>query len=338
MKTHTLTLFVTAIAFLTSSCMKEDKAIVLPPPGDQQTMSASMGINYDDQVYVDLATGAKKTVPYRIYDLAFEASPNGFRVYLNTGKLMFVANTHSVDLVSADSTGKEWKTETEHLYDDSTAFGDWRNNNGQSLNEVYVIDRGRVEHFGAARWRKMQILSVNNNEYVIRFSMYDNSQLTDFTIPKNSLYSLMYFSFENGGHTVEVAPPQNQWHLVFTKYTYTYYSEPVNSPYRYYLVTGALLNKWAGNTNEIVQQDSTANYKLYNDVTAADLTGYQLTDLAGKIGFSWKEFDFNLGYIIYNDRFYLLRDSQGYVYKIRFYDFYDDQGNKGTAKFEYQRL
>jgi hypothetical protein len=60
MKTHQLTLFVTAIAFLFSSCMKEDKAIVLPPPGDQQTMSASMGINYDDQVYVDLATGAKK--------------------------------------------------------------------------------------------------------------------------------------------------------------------------------------------------------------------------------------------------------------------------------------
>ena len=88
-------------------------------------MSASMGINYDNQVYVNLETGAKKTVPYRKYDLAFEASANGFRIYLNTAKLMFAANTFTTNMSVADSTGKVWKTETEHLYDDSTAIGQW---------------------------------------------------------------------------------------------------------------------------------------------------------------------------------------------------------------------
>src|SRR5688572_22955966 len=93
------------LAFLFASCEKEDDPVKLPPPGSLLTMEADMGSFYDDQVYVDLETGARLKVPYKIYDLAFEASPNGFRVYLNTGKFMFVANSGSVDMSAADSTG-----------------------------------------------------------------------------------------------------------------------------------------------------------------------------------------------------------------------------------------
>jgi hypothetical protein len=333
-----LTHLIIFFTIIFASCEKEEKAIVLPPPGDVKTMSAGMGVNYDNQVYVDFETGLTKSVPYRSYDLAFEASATGFRLYLNTGKLMFVANTFSTNMNTADSTGKEWKTETEHLYDDSTAFGDWQNVSGMSNNYVYVIDRGRVEHFGAARWRKMQVVSVNANEYRIRFSLYNNTQLTEFVIPKNNYYSLMYFSFENNGNMVDVAPPKNLWDVVFTKYTYTYYSEPINSPYRYYLVTGALINKWAGVENDAAKKDSTVGYKPFEDITAANIGNFNFTNLAGKIGFSWKEYDFNLGYLIIPNQYYLLKDPTGYIYKIKFIDFYDDQGNKGTAKFEYQRL
>lgn len=330
------TILILAVSFLFTSCEKEDTAIVLPPPGDMKLMVANMGVNYDNQVYVDLETGSQKTVPYRSFDLAFEASAAGFRVYLNTGKLMFVANTLSGDMVSADTTGKTWKTEPDHLYDDSTAFGNWQSTSG--LNETFVIDRGRVEHFGAARWRKMQILWVTDTEYRIRYSMYDNSQTTEFTIPKNPAYSLMYFSFEIGGKMVDVAPQKELWDVVFTKFTHTYYSEPVNSPYRYYIVTGALLNRWNNNENEIVKKDSTPGYKPFEQVTGQDMGSFSFYKEASIIGFGWKEFDFNLGYIIYPDLYYLLHDSKGYYYKIRFLDFYDDQGNKGAATFEYQRL
>ncbi len=321
-----------------ASCEKEEKPVTLPPPGNMQNASASMGVNYDNQVYFDFETGAAKSVPYRAWDLAFEASPQGWRVYLNTGKFMFVANTGTTDMAAADSAGKAWKTETEHLYNDSTAFGKWTNTTGQSLNQVYVVDRGRVEHFGQPRWRKVQLLEVTDTYYRIRYSLYNNTQLTDFTIPKNSNYSLMYFSFEDNGKLADVAPEKHLWDVVFTKYTYTYYSEPVNSPYRYYLVTGALLNRWAGCENEIVKQDITQDYRPFQELTSAHMGSFTLTPLAGKIGFSWKEYDFNLGYIVYTDRYYLLRDPSQYVYKIRFIDFYDSQGNKGTASFEYQRL
>ncbi len=327
-----------SLLLIFASCEKEDVAMQLPPPGTLETMVANMGIYYDNQVYVDLETGSQKIVPYRIYDLAFEASATGFRVYLNTGKYMFVANTGATDIATADSTGHEWKTEPDNLYDDSTAFGSWVNANMESTNEVYVIDRGRTEHFGSARWRKMQLLWVTPTEYRIRFSMYNNTQVTEFTIPKNPNYSLMYFSFENGGQMVDAAPMKNNWDMVFTKYTHIYLSEPVTSPYRYYIVCGALLNKWSDNENAIAKKDSTPNYKPFNEITSADIGNFNFTKNAAQIGFEFKNYDFNLGYTIFPDQYYMLRDPSGYYYKIRFLDFYDSQGNKGAASFEYQRL
>ena len=327
-----------SLILIFASCEKEDVPVKLPPPGSMQTMVANMGTYYDNQVYFDFETGAQKVVPYRAYDLAFEASPDGFRVYLNTGKYMFLVNSGATDMTVADTTGNEWKTETDNLYDDSTAFGTWIDGAMQSKNEVYVIDRGRTEHFGIARWRKMQLLWVTDTEYRIRYSMYNNTQVTEFTIPKNPAYSLMYFSFENGGSMVDVAPEKNNWDLVFTKYTHTYLSEPITSPYRYYIVSGALLNRWSDNLNAIAKQDSTPGYMPFEDITASDMGTFNFTNNAGQIGFEWKEYDFNLGYFVYTDRFYMLKDHSGYYYKIRFIDFYDDQGNKGAATFEYQRL
>ncbi|MEY3343642.1 MAG: hypothetical protein RL090_1326 [Bacteroidota bacterium] len=336
MKFH-LSIWLLALPFLVS-CEKEELPYVLPTAGEIDTLTANMGVNYDNQVYVDFKTGSQKSVPYRSYDLSFETDANGFRIYLNTGKFMFVANSGDTSMTSADSTGKTWKTETEHLYDDSTAFGDYRDALGVSKGETYIIDRGRAEHFGSARWRKMKILEVTATNYRIRFSNYNNTGVTDFVIPKNTEYSLMYFSFENGGGLVDVAPKKNEWDVVFTKYTYTYYSEPVTSPYRHYLVTGALLNKWSGCVNEQYRKDSTVNYVPFDSFDATHLPDVSFNSLAGKIGFSWKDYDFSLGFIIIPNRFYLVRDTEGFVYKIRFYDFYDSQGNKGAAKFEYKRI
>ena len=116
---------------------------------------------------------------------------------------------------------------------------------------------------------------------------------------------------------VNVAPKKEDWDMVFTKYTYTYYSEPVTSPYRHYLVTGALLNKWAGCENEQMRKDSTAGYVPFDEFAPSNIASVNFNQLAGTIGFSWKDYDFTLGYIIVPDRYYLLRDTRGFVYKIR---------------------
>jgi heme-binding HmuY-like protein len=315
------------------SCQKEDVAVTLPEPGNLSNAVANIGSGYNNQVYFDFGTGKQTTVSYRSYDLAFESSANGFRIYLNTGKLMFACHTGTPNFTSADTTGRTWVTDNNQLNDDSTAIGNWQTND-----EVIVIDRGRVEHSGADRWRKIRIISVSNIQYIVEYQPYTASQPITIHIPKSEDYSLVYFSFDNNGEVVNVAPPKNEWDVVFTKFTHTYFDEPANSPYKYYLVTGAILNKWNNEKNTAVIKDTTFGYIPFTDITSSKIGTYQFTDNATVIGFDWKYFDFNSGYVIYPDRFYLLSDENGFYYKIRFIDFYDSSGNKGAITFEYQRL
>ena len=62
--------------------------------------------------------------------------------------------------------------------------------------------------------------------------------------------------------------------------------------------------------------------------------------LADEIGFDWKEYLFGppARYVTYSDRTFLVRDVEGYYYKLRFLDFYNDQGIRGFPTMEYVRF
>ena len=113
-------LFLSIVLF--SSCQKEDEAVVLPAPGDSKSLVASMGTNYDNQIYVSLSRDTVYAANYRNFDLSFEASPSGRHIYLNGAKYMFLAHSGTTSISSADSAGADWKVDAEHLDGDSTAF------------------------------------------------------------------------------------------------------------------------------------------------------------------------------------------------------------------------
>jgi HmuY protein len=330
------------VAWVFASCQKEDEAVVLPLPGPVQQLVAPMGSNYDDQVYVSLSLGKITVAPYRAYDLMFESSEQGMHVYLNSGKLMFASRTNNGDFFLADSTGSNWRLDAANYMDDSTAIGDWwvsaaTNTNGYS--HVFIIDRGRIDHSGADRFRKLQILSADDIHYEIRYSKLDNSGVTVMSIPKNPNYSLTYFSFNNNGSTVNQAPPSSDWDFVFTKYTHVYFDEPLSSPYRYYPVTGALINRWKDMSGSVIKKDSIPAYLPFVDCTYSSVDSFPFTNIANIIGFDWKYYDFGDNqYYVRPDLFYLLKDEKGNYYKVRMLDFYNQQGVKGTVTLEYQRI
>lgn len=328
--------------FLFSSCQKEDVAVVLPPPGPVQQLIAPMGMNYDNQVYVSLSQGKITIAPYRAYDLMFEASPLGMHIYLNSGKLMFASMASNPDFYLADSSGSNWKIDASNYMDDSTAIGEWwipaaLNLNGYS--NVYVVDRGRIDHTGADRFRKLQIMSADDTHYEIRYSKLDNSGVQVMSIPKNPDYALTYFSFNNNGAVVNQAPPSSDWDFVFTKYTIQYFDEPLSSPFRYYPVTGALLNRWKDMSGSVIKKDSIPAYLPFTDCAYNNVDSFPFTNIADVIGYDWKYYDFGNGqYFIRPDLFFLLKDEKGNYYKVRMVDFYSQQGEKGTVTLEYQRM
>ena len=53
----------------------------------------------------------------------------------------------------------------------------------------------------------------------------------------------------------------------------------------------------------------------------------------------WKLFDdVQDSYSINPSRSYLIQDQQGFYYKLRFTDFYNNQGERGYSSFEFQKL
>ena len=58
-----------------------------------------------------------------------------------------------------------------------------------------------------------------------------------------------------------------------------------------------------------------------------------------EIGYDWKTYDFNSSTFTVRDNInYIIKSQTGQYYKLRFLDFYSDQGEKGTPIFEYQKL
>jgi hypothetical protein len=57
------------------------------------------------------------------------------------------------------------------------------------------------------------------------------------------------------------------------------------------------------------------------------------------IGWDWKDYNFEDGsYVLLPDKNYVIKDKDGFFYKMRFINFYDLFGNKGNIAYELIRL
>jgi hypothetical protein len=208
--------------FFTSCEKDDDVAIVLAHDTTAndlfdltlKSQQVSIGVNNDTMVFVDLATGITSSSPVKVYDLAFEASAAGQFIYLNTGKYMFAHRTMQTEIFLADTSGLNWQTDGDTWEGDSTAMGRNKNYAGTVNTQVMIIDRGKYDHTGSDRYRKMQVAEVDQSHYLIRYCLLDNSGYNEFVVNKDESYSLMYFTFSNNGQMVTVAPPKNLWDFV----------------------------------------------------------------------------------------------------------------------------
>ncbi|NNF02264.1 MAG: hypothetical protein HKN22_06230 [Bacteroidia bacterium] len=331
MQLRSSVLLISFLTVLLSACLKEDDVIVLPPPGDEEVLSIAQGPDYYNQVFFDLFSKSEVNNDFRIWDLAFESSEHGIHVFLNSGKLMQVYNTGVTNINSVGNSSlstAEWVFDAPSWHPDSTAIGNWLDSASLSKNEIYIIDRG-VYNSGADQYWKLQLVQVDNAAYQIKIERLDGTGFNGVEIIKDNSRSLLYFTFDNGGKTLEVAPEKESWDLLFTRYGYVYYNF---TPPLQYQVTGVLLNP-----NKVVAyKDSLMNFDDI-DIDIAQQLNY--SDARDVIGFNWKYYDFGLERFIIKPHYnFVIKDTEGYYYKLKFIDFYNDLGDKGYPKFIYKRL
>jgi hypothetical protein len=175
----------------------------------------------------------------------------------------------------------------------------------------------------------VKFLWVNANAYKLKYGLLNNTQVDSIIIEKQTAYNYSYFTFSNGGQQLTMEPPKTEWDIVFTRYRYVFYN---TIPYTPYQVSGVLLNP----TGIYAGVDSTMNF---DDIDYQKALSVPLFNQRDVIGYNWKYYSFSSqSYIVVPNRNYIIRDEKGYYWKLRFVDFYNNNGEKGYPKFEYQRL
>lgn len=310
-----------------SSCLTKETPVPLKPKGDETTASVEMTDDYRWQIYYSLKnnTVVGKNL-YTVWDLGFETAADGYRIVLNGAKFRMVAyRTSKTDFAAvsiADTIGIPSKIDMPSGSMDSTAIGDWRSGS------VYILHRGTDEAGNDLGMRKIQILSVDANKYVVRFAELNGKNEKTMNIAKDTKYNFGFLSFDDGGKTLMVEPPKAEWDIVFSKYTHYYY----DLDYRYSVV-GCILNHYQTSAG----RDTSSKDFATIDLQQASLV--KLSSFVAAIGFDWKTYDIAAGkYSVDAKQYFIIHDQNGIFYKLRFIDFYNAAGVKGAPKWEYQRL
>jgi hypothetical protein len=323
------------LLLILNSCFKEDDPVQPHQSGDVQTDAVSMTSTYRYQIYYDLGTGKTVKVNSKTdWDLAFSNADSSELIILNSSKFMWVTNLgpHSIT-GPADTSGAVWKFDMSSGNPDSNAIGSWGSyvsgDRYLGKGDLYVIDRGMDEIGMPLGLMRLSFDSLVSDTFYISYAAFNGSNLKSAAIPRNDSTNFSFFNLQTGT-VADIEPAKEDWDLHFTQYTTIYFTD-LGEPYPY-LVTGVHSNRYG----VAAMLDTITSFDSIDLQLAQSLI---LDNRLDAIGFDWKEFVFSQGtYIIRPNYAYIIRDTDGYLYKLRFISFINDTGEKGFPTFEFVRL
>lgn len=320
-----ISLLIVVITFFFFSCEKKELPAPVYDRGYVNTVQVEMTSNYKNQVWVSLSENKIVSTNYKTdWDLAFEASPSGNHIILNSSKAMKVYKTNFASLSQVNDTvglGVNAKADVPSGNMDSTAIGDWQTNN-----TVYVVNRGYSETGQQLGYYKIKINSFSSIQFVFEYANISGSQVYQGSVSKDDAYNFMYFSFASN-QQVSIEPKKTQYDLCFTQYTHVF-----TNPFQYYQVVGALNNTFNTRITKISD-------KAFSDVFINDTLGRIFDKAKNVIGYDWKSYDLNTSqYTVDPGKVFIVHDSKGFYFKLHFIDFYNAQGIKGYPTLEFKKL
>ncbi|MDR6300411.1 HmuY family protein [Mesonia maritima] len=310
------------------------------------------GPNEENQVYIDLS-GKNTTQVFREkWDLAFYSGEE-FRVKLNASLFMMAAPLGNVSIDEVNETNVEsLQEEMAFLVPGSNEYVDAPDGNilataideisiNENENKIYLLklgnkagtatpEIGSVAVGGEARgWKKIQIIR-ENDEYILRYADLNATSYQEINIPKTPSTNFTFFSF-NTENIVEVEPQKQDWDLNFTVFT-----EVLDLPegglgaygFSDYVVTNTLANVQA---YQLKKPEDDINFEDFSFSNVQE-EKFELDQRV--IGANWRDVFTGL----HTDRFYIIKDTEGNIYKLKFTAFVNENGVRGYPSFEYELL
>lgn len=311
------------------------------------------GAMQPNQVYIDLSSGASATAPRVSWDFGFYTGSE-FRVVLNgslkmSAKALGTTNIDEVQLPDESmiiSQGSGVASQIDHPSGDINQTAIAAISTVPADNKVYLVNMGSnpgttppalgadASASGTSRgWKKIRV-TRNGENYVIDYADIASTTHQTATITKNAAFNFTFFSTANG--VVNVEPQKTQWDLNFT--TFTNLFNPT-TPYYYpdFVVTNL---KGGAHAYQVLTSEVT-----YNNFTLANVNQSKFTEDQRNIGSSWRSTSapgpngFPVSaFVLLVDRFYVVKDPAGNIYKLKFTGGANTDGERGYPRFEYSLL
>jgi hypothetical protein len=336
-----------------AACSKDEDPIVTVPASDGSTLTLNgligteAGPSAGNSVFVDFSTDKQISVARASWDLGFYSGTE-YRVILNHSvgaTAIATTKTNLNDVTAADTTSLVTSATlalgqgaglfttidpiegTGSTYLAGTVIKEISAT--EADNKVYIVNRGAAGIEGNRGWQKVRVIR-NAAGYTLQYARITETTFKTLNIAKDAAFNFKYASFATGAVTVE--PEKAAWDI---QWGLTTYKASATTPYTF--SDFVILNFIGGATaSEVVFSGAGANSAVnYANFTEANLTGITFVATRDVIGSNWRATTGTVG--VKTDRFYLVKDGAGNIYKLKFISFAPgDSGVRGKPVIEYK--
>lgn len=338
------------------SCSKDDTSNVpVIPPSNGDTayvlnglIGTEDGSQAGNSVFADLSTPAQTAVARTKWDLGFYCGTD-FRIIINntTGATAAaLAKTDLTQVTAADTAGFKAKLAVGQgagnfsIIDnvdgkiDSTVIAAVSATDASNL--VYIVNPSNSLNAAGKDWYKIRIIRNGSNGYQLQYAKLSETTVKTITVTKDANYNFKYVSFDTNAE-VAVEPAKAAWDI---EWTLTTYKASAALPYMY--ADFIYINSLAGVTAaELIYKDSASltpaevRNLAYTNYSTSNVAATKFSSVKTVIGSNWRTTSGG-AVAVKSDRFYVIKDAAGNVYKLKFISFAStDGGTRGKPKFQF---
>ena len=363
-------------SFISQSCINDNEDAVLVTKSDGAIADPTVGgAKQPNQVWIDLSDidpitkKPKETLTKRTdWDLAFY-SGNGFKVILNSSIMMAagkILNATNIDAVTEASVAT-LKTQVQvadfnpanvAYIDDVkgdvpsgyTAIEEIKAN--ESDNAVYLVNMGKEIYSGTVPtgsvatggdnrgWMKIQVVRTATG-YKVKYAELNSDTHKELSIDKNTSYNFNFVSLKNNKE-IFIQPEKNKWDICFTVFTNTI----IGAGSYIYADFVTINNVGGAAAYEVIVPSTSSGIEAYTNFKTSDIDQSKFIHNDQRvIGSNWRNPVGVNGLEVYGDRFYVVKDAEGFYFKLRFTrltkstsDQNGQAGERGFPQFDYKPL
>jgi len=294
-----------AAVLLISGCFPKEEGIE-PKPRNNTSVLIDAGVTKSDVAFYSLEQDSLvATTRADVWDFLFEEA----EVKINQFRSLRVAEIND-----------DWHNKLDTI---GLVFSYLTNQNEKQWtlkpNQIYAVDYGVDKNFESLGLVKVMFEVDSEGTITLWHSPVESAFELVINVGKEGYYNLREQRF------VEL-PLESEYDIAFGKYTdYAIFPDEEAD----YLIYGAIL----GSASAVSLNNS------FDDVTAEALDSLTFPSLKTTIGWDWKSYNLDAGaYTVEEDRTYVIKNRSGYYYKLRFVNFYNENGVSGHPTFEYKLL